>query len=150
MEAKEVLQLPWKKITDWSGLRATFNGQHFSICEDELDTFLDFIFSDISRKLQIPYEQLYPILKEENRRFYSLKKELFRDGSYNQVWGINDKKDFLKLKNLQNTLIVPDTDFITGNKVQRCEMLFKELSDAEKLELLNKIGKINVKIEYCE
>lgn len=51
---------------------------------------------------------------------------------------------------LQNALIVPDTDFITGNKVQRCERLFIELSDAEKLEFLNKIGKINVKIEYCE
>ena len=63
--------------------------------------------------------------------------------------GIEDERSYLKLIKLQNALIVPDTDFI-GNKVQRCERLFIELSDAEKLEFLNKIGKINIKIEYCE
>lgn len=148
MEAKDVLQLPWKKVTDWSALTATFKGRRFAISEDELDTFLDFIFSDISRKLQIPYDQLYPILKEENRRFYSLKENLFFE-DYMKRNGIEDERAYLKLMNLQNALIVPDTDFVTGNKVYRCERLFKELSDAEKLEFLNRIGKINVKIEYC-
>ena len=148
MEAKDVLQLPWKKVTDWSALTATFKGRRFAISEDELDTFLDFIFSDISRKLQIPYDQLYPILKEENRRFYSLKENLFFE-DYMKRNGIEDERAYLKLMNLQNALIVPDTDFVTGNKVDRCERLFKELSDAEKLEFLNRIGKINVKIEYC-
>lgn len=148
MEAKDVLQLPWKNVTDWSALTATFKGRRFAISEDELDTFLDFIFSDISRKLQIPYDQLYPILKEENRRFYSLKENLFFE-DYMKRNGIEDERAYLKLMNLQNALIVPDTDFVTGNKVNRCERLFKELSDAEKLEFLNRIGKINVKIEYC-
>lgn len=148
MEVKDVLQLPWKKVTDWSELIATFKGRHFAISEDELDTFVDFIFSDISRKLQIPYDQLYPILKEENRRFYSLKEDLFFE-DYMKHNGIEDERSYLKLIKLQNALIVPDTDFI-GNKVQRCERLFIELSDAEKLEFLNKIGKINIKIEYCE
>ena len=149
MEAKDVLQLPWKKVTDWSGLTATCKGRHFAICEDDLDTFVDFIFSDISRKLQIPYDQLYPILEEENRRFYSLKEDLFFE-DYRKHNGIDDELSYLKLMKLQNALVVPDTDFITGNKVNRCERLFKELSDVEKLEFLNKIGKINVKIEYCE
>lgn len=38
MEAKDVLQLPWKKVTDWSALTATFKGRRFAISEDELDT----------------------------------------------------------------------------------------------------------------
>lgn len=149
MEAKDVLQLPWKKVTDWSGLAATLKSRHFAIFEDDLDTFLDFIFSDISRKLQIPYDQLYPILKEENQRFYSLKENLFFE-NYMKRDGISDEQSYFKLIKLQNALVVPDTDFITGSKVDRCERIFKELSDAEKLDFLSRIGKINVKIEYCE
>ena len=150
MEAKDVLQLPWKNVADWSKLTATFKGIRFAISEDDLDTFVDFIFSDISRKLQIPYDQLYPILEEQNRRFYSLKADLFKDYNYYKTNGINDEQSHAKLMNLQKALIIPDTDFITGNKVDRCEMLFNEFSDAEKLDFLSRIGKINVKIEYCE
>ena len=149
MEAEDVLQLPWKQVTDWSGLKVTFQCGRFTICEDDVETFVYFIFSDIARILRIPYDQLYPVLQEENQRFYSLKKEIF-ENIYVKKHGIYSESNYVRLLKMQNALMVPDIDVITGNRIDRCVSLFKELSDAEKAEFLDKIGRIKVKIEYCE
>lgn len=146
MEVKDVTSLPWKKVTDWSELSASneyWLGDRF-VCATDVNVFVENVYRDISRKLNIPYEQLKPILKDENEAFYTLKERLFK------ACFRYGKKDSLLIE-LENTLRVPDISNIENavieDKVGICFKLFEELSDIEKTIFLQKIGKINVKIE---
>lgn len=146
MEVKDVTSLPWKKVTDWSELSASeidFLGDR-CVCETDVNVFVENVYRDISRKLNIPYEHLKPILKDENEAFYTLKGRLFKGGSR------YEKKNSILIE-LENTLRVPDISNIENDviedKVGICFKLFEELSDIEKTIFLQKIGKINVKIE---
>ena len=146
MEAKDVISLPWKKVTDWSELSASSEdcwGKYY-VCATDVDIFVENIYRNISRKLNIHYEELKPILMAENGAFYTLKNRLFKAYS---GYG----KSNTRLMELQNTLRVPDIsnieDAVTADNVSICLKLFKELSDIEKMVFLQKIGKINVKIE---
>lgn len=145
MEAKDVISLPWKKVTDWSELSAS-NGcwGKCYVCDTDLNVFVENIYRNISRKLNINYEQLKPILVAENDPFYRLKANLF---DYYDGYD----KNHPRLIELQNTLRVPDIsnieDAVTTDNVSICLKLFEELPDIEKMVFLQKIGKINVKIE---
>lgn len=147
MEAKDVMNLPWKKVTDWSELSATeyiLFGECF-VCEADVNIFVENVFRDIARKLNIQYEQLKPILEDENKAFYLLKKRIYNkhDGfGRNHTW----------LAELKNTLRVPDVsnieNAVTVDTVSACLKQFENLSDTEKIEFLCKIGMYNVKIEH--
>ena len=146
MEVKDVTSLPWKKVTDWSELSASnvdWLGDRF-VCATDVNVFVENVYRDIARQLNIPYEQLKTILKAENGAFYTLKERLFKACS-----GYGKKNS--QLIELENTLRVPDIsnieNVVTENKVSVCFKLFEELSDIEKMIFLQKIGKINVKIE---
>ena len=143
MDAKDVKKLPWKKLTDWTELPATSATNHEGNFVNEMDMniFLENVYRDISRQLNISYERLLPILKEENEAFYNLKCCLFDE------YGIAYRKDDVQLLELKNTLRVPDISSIPKYKVSICLKMFEDLSDMEKIEFLQKIGKINVKIE---
>lgn len=143
MDAKDVKKLPWKKLTDWTELPATSATNHEGNFVNEMDMniFLENVYRDISRQLNISYERLLPILKEENEAFYNLKCCLF------DKYGIAYRKDDVQLLELKNTLRVPDISSIPKYKVSICLKMFEDLSDMEKIEFLQKIGKINVKIE---
>lgn len=147
MEAKDVMSLPWKPVTDWSDLSASSTNKKGRYCigQADVDIFVENIYRDICRKLNISYDELVPILVSENRPFYSLKDRLFLG------FVIFDRKHPSLIK-LQNTLRVPDIsnlkDTVSSNKVCMCLNLFEELSNIEKLTFLQKIGKINVKIEH--
>lgn len=143
MDAKDVKKLPWKKLTDWTELPATSATNHEENFVNEMDMniFLENVYRDISRQLNISYERLLPILKEENEAFYNLKCCLF------DKYGIAYRKDDVQLLELKNTLRVPDISSIPKYKVSICLKMFEDLSDMEKIEFLQKIGKINVKIE---
>lgn len=143
MDAKDVKKLPWKKLTDWTELPATSATNHEGNFVNEMDMniFLENVYRDISRQLNISYERLLPILKEENEAFYNLKCCLF------DKYGIAYRKDDVQLFELKNTLRVPDISSIPKYKVSICLKMFEDLSDMEKIEFLQKIGKINVKIE---
>lgn len=146
MEEKDVTSLSWKKVTDWSELSATYEnrwGECF-VSETDVDVFVENVYRDIARQLNIPYEQLKPILTAENGAFNTLKKRLFK--AYTGY-----AKKNAQLIELENTLRVPDIskieNIVTEDKVSICFKLFEELSDIEKMVFLQKIGKINVKIE---
>lgn len=148
MEAKDVLSLPWKKVTDWSELSESYKDswyEKYFVCAEDVNVFIENVYRDIARKLNIPYEQLEPILKAENEAFYSLEEKLFK---INSGYGRTNKR----LIELQNTLRVPDTsnieDTVTADNVSVCLKLFEGLSNIEKMVFLQKIGKINVKIEH--
>lgn len=147
MEAKDVKKLPWKQVTDWSALSATnenWKGEHF-VCETDVNVFVENVYRDISRQLNIPYEQLQPILVAENAPFNSLKAHLFK------VYTGYGRKNTNLIK-LEGSLRIPDiskaeNDVATDN-VSVCMKMFKGLSDIEKMLFLEKIGKISVKIEH--
>ncbi len=140
MDAKDVRKLPWTKLTDWTELPATYTADGF-VGETDIDVFLENVYRDISRKLNISYELLLPILKEENEAFYNLKEQLFKRSYFS--YG----KENVDLLYLQDTLRVPDISSIHKDKVSICFEMFEDFSDMEKIEFLQKIGKINVKIE---
>ena len=146
MEAKDVTSLSWKKVTDWSELSATNEncwGDRF-VSATDVDVFVENVYRDIARQLNIPYEQLKPILMAENGAFNTLKERLFK-----AYTGYATKN--AQLIELENTLRVPDIskieNIVTEDKVSICFKLFEELSDIEKTVFLQRIGKINVKIE---
>ena len=147
MEAKDVLSLPWKKVTDFSDLSETYVdlvGDSY-VCKTDVDVFIENIYRDISRKLNIPYEDLNPILTAENNAFYKLKKQLFK--KYNGF-----SRDSTRLVKLLNTLRVPDISnveiSVTANNVSICLKMFESLTDMEKTLFLQKIGKIDIKVEH--
>lgn len=141
MEVKDVKSLPWKKVTDWSALcesYTNFFGADF-VTKKDVKVFVDNVYREIARQLNIPYEQLKPILETENEPFNTLKKKAFKGYA-----GL--KKESAQLIALENTLRVPDVSSIVAeDKVSSCFKLFEELSDIEKTAFLQKIGKINSK-----
>lgn len=148
MEAKDVLNLPWKKVKDWSELPITPISRLCGNCVHlrELELFIDKLYQTISLKLDIPYEDLLPILVSENEDFYRLMEQLFRKSS---DWYYRDS---CQLHYLQNLLMVPDVDYIVSNtepKVDFCLKLFEELSDREKIEFLQKIEEVSKTIPYA-
>lgn len=149
MKAKDVLNLPWKKVTDWSELTSSYKiiakyNLEYYVSSTDVDVFVENVFRDIARKLDIPYKELKPILMAENKAFYTLKKRLFK--IYKGCGGASPN-----LIGLQKTLRIPDISNIetavTKDNVSSCLKLFEELSDIEKAVFLQKIGKINIKIE---
>ena len=150
MEAKDVRNLPWETVTDWSKLSATDQDifGNFYITKKDLDSFVTNVFRNISHKLHCPHEELLPILEEENEAFYTIYKEYFHDHCSFSLC----RQEHL-LKAFKNALRVPDTSGIekpiTKSNVDSCLQLFENLSDMEKIIFLQKIGKINVKVEYA-
>ena len=145
MEAKDVMNLPWKGITDWSELPAVWIADKGDYCVtvEDIDVYIENIFRDIARQLKIPYETLLPILKDENHAFYSLKEQMFQN---DLIYGVTGSR----LTDLKRLLRVPDISNIkeidTADNVSCCLEMFEKLSDVEKIEFLQKIGKINVTI----
>ena len=147
MEAKDVKNLPWKRVTDWSGLSASNEdrlGNHF-VCKVDVDVFVENVYRDIARKLNIPYEQLQPILTTENEPFNLLEARLFKDY-------IGYGRKHPNLIKLEGTLRIPDISQVENNiatdNVSACLKMFEGLSKIEKMLFLEKIGKISVKIEH--
>lgn len=107
MESRDVINLNWKKFTNWSGLNATWydeEQQKSFVWERDIDLFLENIYQDLSLKLQIPYEHLVPIMVSRNMPFHMLKHKLFE----NLYTPFIDKND-AELAMLQNLLNIPDT-----------------------------------------
>ena len=139
MEAKDVKSLPWKKVTDWSELSAS-NKNEWDICfvcSSDVSAFVENVFRNIARQLSIPYEELKPILLDENTAFYTLKKRLFKLAT-------GYTRENTQLIELENTLRVPDVSNIENtikkDKMSACLELFKGLSDIEKTVFLQEIN----------
>lgn len=147
MEAKDVLNLPWKKVTDFGDLSTTYEDflGYFYVCETDVDVFIENIYKDISRKLNISYEDLCPILKAENNAFYKLKEHLFSKRNC-------FSKKSTRILELLNTLRIPDISnveiSVAANHVSICLKMFESLTDMEKTLFLQKIGEIDIKVEH--
>lgn len=130
-------ELLWDNV-DWSSLIGTkMNAlKNLEVCEGDIDVFVENLYREISRKSNMPFEEIRQVLEAENEPFDRMKKRLFKCcSSYEK----NDKR----LKSLQETLRVPVMD-----NVLMCYDLFNNLSEMDKIIFLEKIGRI--KIEYFE
>lgn len=143
---KDIKQLPWIPVADWSQLPATSNSDHdihYRISSQDFDAFLENLYKDISRKLNMPYKKLKRIIKKENVAFYKLKRKVFY-----KYEALSPTSSITT--DLQNTLRVPDTSFIEKDDLTTCLKLFNNLSTSEKLSFFEKVGKINIEIEYLD
>lgn len=147
MYANEVKNLKWVSVLDWSELTMT----HFNrwdkafVGQTDVDSFVENVFKDVARKLNIPYTELEPILNEENSAFYSTKERLFKKYS-----GVS--KDYLRLLELEKMLRIPDVtsvpDSTTQSNVEKFLADFSALNDREKLEILQRLETVSVKVEF--
>ena len=142
MEAKEVRNLPWKGVEDWSALGKTY------VVTNYWGITTDYIVSQTDGKEKIIYlhEDLKPILESENEPFYVAKARAYRSYS-----GLYPNGSFLR--DLKKTLRIPDVSALnqtdSADKVGACVKQFEELSDLEKVIFLERIGKVSVKVETC-
>lgn len=148
MYANEVKNLKWIPVLDWQELTMT----SFNVWDDaayvgnsDVESFVETIFKDIARKLNIPYAELEPILKEENSAFYSTKDRLFK--KFNGI-----SKTYPCLIELEKMLRIPDVTTVpynaTSSTVDKFLKDFSALSDREKLEVLQHLGTVSVKVEF--
>lgn len=107
MKAEDIRNLNWVKVEDWDAITQSSygrNNQRF-IASEDIDSFVENIFRDIARKLNIPANKLLSVLKDENEPFYRVKKNI-----YTKYSGLGkDSENFLELKKL---LIIPDISFL--------------------------------------
>lgn len=95
--------------------------------------------------MKISYEVIEPILKEENQAFYRAKKRLFGEVIH------LDKTDS-RLDEIKKILRIPKVT----EEFKRVEKIlndFNALTEVEKLEVLQKLGLVSVKVEclgFCE
>ena len=145
MDLKDVKSMKWTRVPDWRGLSASC-AYSFGVfvTKIDIDNFVESIFWDVARRLNIPYTELEPILKEENSDFYVSKERLFDNHS------IGVKKDDLTLLKTQRMLKIPDVTILgyddDRTEVERILEAFAALSDIEKLQVLERLG--TVKVEY--
>ena len=136
MEAKMLRSLPWVKVENWEDLPIS-KGIFFKwIAQKDVDCFVQNIFRDIARKLQLPYEKVINLLKEENTPFYEMEKEIFE--AYKYV-----EEDSHQLRNLQKLLRVPDVNYFEGtrsNILGQCLEMFNSLSNVDKVQFLAQVG----------
>lgn len=139
MDVSKVRNLKWVPVADWSELPKTWLGKDgkYYVCEYDVDSFVDNIFRDVARKLDISYEKVDSIFREENQSFEETKERLFSTCCYA---GENAES----LKSLKKMLRVPEVE---QNNVEKILNDFLILTDIEKLEVLQRLGLTCIKIE---
>lgn len=178
MRAEEVRNLNWVKVENWGDITQTEYGRFNKrfIGKEDIDCFVENIFREIARKLDIPSKELLPILKEENQPFYKIKKNIF--SKYSGI--LSKEKEFIELKSL---LRIPDislfdkqkptvdtvledfsklsyedkekvvdtlnSEFERDFKVGAKKVIkdFNNLPDVEKFELMKYLGMFDIKLE---
>lgn len=143
MNAKDIRKLNWVPVTDWSELTPTlFSFATPYVGKRDIKNFIENIFRDISRKLNISYTDINTIQKEENSAFYKTIKSLFQG-----LFSYFNKND-PSLLALEKMLRVPDVDSIKNNDVEKILHEFSLLKDTEKIEVLKRLELISVKIKF--
>lgn len=141
MYAYEIRNLKWISVTDWSELPQTYSlpRNKFYVSESDVNSFVDNVFKDVSRRLNMSYSELKPILESENSAFYSTKDRLFRECEA-------IPKTLARLLELEKLLQIPDVT--TKSNVEKILNDFSTLTDIEKLEVLQRLGLVNITVSF--
>lgn len=128
MKPEEVRNLNWVKVDDWDGMTATYEEKgEMYISKKDIIAFVENIFREVARKLDIPAKKLLPIMQDENNAFFQILSDIFADYD-----AIGPKAEvFLELKKL---LRVPDIYFSDKKKttVENLIYEFNKLSVEDK------------------
>lgn len=128
MKPEEVRNLNWVKVEDWGEITATYDNMGTRlITNNDIIAFVENIFRDVARKLDIPAKKLLPIMQDENNAFFQIKSDIF--ANYEAVGP--ESEEFLELKKL---LRVPEIYFSDEKKITVDTLIdeFNKLSDEDK------------------
>ena len=125
----DVSKLIWVNYNNWSKLKGSNPyGNMFFITEKDIDDYIENICKNISIGLDVPYEDLMPIIISYNKDFYDLKKKI-----YNVFYSISRyNPDFSALI---GSFKVPSISYL-----EPCLELFSYLSKEEKEIFLSKVN----------
>lgn len=150
MTVNDVRKMEWGIVSDWSELTTTnFNSWNDAfVGEADVDCFVENIFKDVARKLDIAYAELEPIIKEENASFYHTKRRLFQRIEY-------VPKLHNRLLELEKMLRIPEiaekhTKMICKPTVEQVLQDFSKLNDLEKLEVLEHLKLVSIKVKFLQ
>lgn len=144
------MDLPWIPITDWSDLVASREisaTDKSYVKEYDVLFFVENKFQELARNLKIEYEELKPILEEENSAFFGAVKLFFDSRNFTS----KSDKDLVLLEHM---LKVPDISKLhisskkSSNNVEKLLEDFASLTDIEKLEVLQRLKIISINIEF--
>lgn len=136
MKPEEVRNLNWVKVEDWGEITATYEDRNGSlISENDIIAFVENIFRDVARKLDIPAKKVLPIMKAENNAFFQIKAEIF--SNYEAIG--SQSEEFLGLKKL---LRVPDVYFSDKRKITLDTLIeeINKLSDEDKKKIIDALS----------
>ena len=146
MKPEEVRNLNWVKVEDWGEITATYDNMGTRlITNNDIIAFVENIFRDVARKLDIPAKKLLPIMQDENNAFFQIKSDIF--AIYEAVGP--ESEEFLELKKL---LRVPEIYFSDEKKITVDTLIdeFNKLSDEDKekvVDALNSQIKKNLRLD---
>lgn len=130
MELKDVLSLRWGPL-DWRDLKGSVVRDLVS--KEDIDKFVTNQFYEVAQTLNIPLEQLLPILQQKNQQFFQLKEHFFSKEKF--ALAINS----VELNMLKKYFIIPS---IKDDKVLQCLILFETMTPKEQKAFLTKANQI--------
>ena len=141
MTLNDIRKLNWITLEDWSKIPATSRAGYIS--EDDMDCFIKDIVRDVARKLNLPFADVFGIIKDENPAFFASKRKV-----YSSISGLSTGSvDFVMLKKLFK---IPDTSKVKKDNVGELIETFYSLSDMDKLRFLESIKVFSVKVTKNE
>ena len=146
MHPDQVKKLKWLPVKNWKQLTQTKlnNWNDRLVGKEDIDNFVENIFRDVARKLNISYSKLEPTLKEENTAFFEMEDRIF------ELYNGGLTKRHALLVDLQNMLRIPDTtsipDYLKESNVEKLLNDFSILSKSEQIEVLQRLGLVTVNV----
>lgn len=147
LEAKFLDNIPWTGVKNWqAGLTASYkrpgDKKTSYVCEKDVDDFITKLIRAISKKWNIPYDELKTYITSSNEGFYREKKKFFSG----RTSCLNKDTNF---EYLMNTLKMPNVD----DKRSMSYLVFCSLSMKNKELFIEKVNGVvfckNV-IEYLQ
>lgn len=141
MKVEDIRNLNWVKLEeteeykDWKNLPKRNIAGKLHVQSALIEVYLEEVYMQIARKLNISYRELSKMIKEENLAFYTLKKEMFQGKSLIEIedgaWKL--VKSYLMIPDVNSVPMIPKTD----NKIGLKELIqyVSVLSNEEKKEL---------------
>lgn len=108
----EVKKTDWVNA-DWSKLRGTYIAY---VSSADVDRLVENTFRHISKDLHVPYDELAPVLKEQNAEFYQRKEEMYKvaDGYRKNNPALLELEALLKVPDM--TLLLQSQEFAALKK----------------------------------
>ncbi len=138
METNCEKRFKWVTFSNWGDIQQTFCDHvacEFLVCEKDVDNYVKRVFKLVSYNLNIRYDELIPILEEENKEFIKSKSDFF-----STFKGI--KKSLLYTTGFSRMLKIPYIEtklYASNSNTERLLLDFSELTNDEQQEVLKRL-----------